>query len=154
MTRVHIPMKSFGKKPFQFFYFQVFHQMFPYGNCSGSKQNLTYYLRIIFWVENCWTAPWNSWNLVMLVIYVAYGYSNKNETKIFLVGVIGYPCTCMYVCMYTCMYFPCGKCRTSLGKVPKKWISLALFELPQSPSPQIVPRTMQWTMNYESAIAV
>ena len=48
----------------------------------------------------------------MLLIYVVYGYSNKNETKKFLVGVIGYPCTCM---------FPCVKCRTSLGKVPKKW---------------------------------
>jgi hypothetical protein len=43
----------------------------------------------------------------MSLIYVANGYSDKKKNG---VGVIGYPCICM---------FPYGNSRPSIGKVPK-----------------------------------
>ena len=81
-----------------------------------------YRLSTIYWnatflknvspINRNWTAPWSNWNLVISLIYVAYGYSNEKK-QIFSVRVIhGYPCTCL---------FPYGNFRTSLGKVQKTW---------------------------------
>ena len=55
--------------------------------CSGMETaTLNFSMFFIAFFNRNWTAPWNSWNLAIPLIYVANGYSNKEETKFFLEG--------------------------------------------------------------------